>query len=380
MKYMAATLITEAPTVSFAELTWLHTWQSSVACLCDLLFYGWGNMGFGKVNDLVGWVLQLVDDPYINPHCNRIFRVLCEDVFLCLSNVASLGPLFRGLSALKHVLKAISKWSALGKLKVRHLCGCPWWEREQCGGLVEMSGQIPWNSKQRWGCWSRLLILDEPGLPPFDIDSVLPPGSFSPRPPGAWRESSVLWARIWARILDGRDWKATVVGVQGLVGTRDLVWRLPCLAPGGSWEFWDSAPTFKGLKGLFTPTCLPPIYLLIPKPTITASIPSFLMNTPKSFWVLKKSQNFQRAMLYPTWATHQACVPLCQKTNTSFSQDPQAQCLFRIRSVWQVSNWCSVDWNNLVVILFDLHSVDLQGGCLYFYFNMSKLSAFTINK
>lgn len=82
-------------------------------------------MAFGKVNDLVGWVLQLVDDPYINPHCNRIFRVLCEDVFLCLSNVASLGPLFRGLSAVKHILKAISKWSALGKLKVRHLYGCP---------------------------------------------------------------------------------------------------------------------------------------------------------------------------------------------------------------------------------------------------------------
>lgn len=56
----------KAPTVSFAELTCLHTWQSSVACLCDLLFYGWGNMAFGKVNDLVGWVLQLVDDPYIN--------------------------------------------------------------------------------------------------------------------------------------------------------------------------------------------------------------------------------------------------------------------------------------------------------------------------
>lgn len=126
-------------------------------------------MGFGSINDLVGWVLQLLGDPYINPHCNRIFRVLCEDMFLCLAHVASLGPLLRGLSALKHILKAISKWSALEKLKIRHLYGCPWWEREQCGGLVEteMSGQIPWNSEQRWGCWPRLLILDEPGLLPF---------------------------------------------------------------------------------------------------------------------------------------------------------------------------------------------------------------------
>ena len=33
-----------------------------------------------------------------------------------------------------------------------------------------------------------------------------------------------------------------------------------------------------------------------------------------------------------------------------------------------------------MVILFDFHSVDVQGGCLYFYFNMSKLSASTINK
>lgn len=137
MKYVVTALIIEAPTVSFADLTCLCTQQSSAACLCDLLFYGWGNMGFGRVNDLAGWVLQLVGDTYINPHCNRIFRVLYEDMFLSLAHLASLGPLFRGLSALKHILKAISKWSALEKLKIRHLCGCPWWEREQCGGLVE---------------------------------------------------------------------------------------------------------------------------------------------------------------------------------------------------------------------------------------------------
>ena len=40
MRYMVTALIVEAPTVSFAELTCLHTRQASVARLCDLLFYG----------------------------------------------------------------------------------------------------------------------------------------------------------------------------------------------------------------------------------------------------------------------------------------------------------------------------------------------------
>lgn len=191
-------------------------------------------------------------------------------------------------------------------------------EREQCKGLVEMSGQIPWNSKQRWGCWPRLLILDEP-LPPLDIDSVLPP-AFLPQTPRSLEGEFCSVGQNMGQDIDGRDWKATRGGSAGPGGHKRLGLEEAAL----SCTWWvlgilGLCSHSRGWKWTFRPHVPPPVYLLIPKPHHYCFNPIFPYEHPKVILSPEEVSKLPKSHVIPDLGNSPSLCAPCQKTNTSFS-------------------------------------------------------------